>query len=117
VAGTLWVVERSLQRWLADLDGARLRLAFMEMWQRAAIFYLHARPLFSKRATEIAIDEAIAWRLENQPWPMTLPRSAQPLLVGRRMPRRGGAVYRSLESDWGELFFDGSTPAFFAPAF
>src|SRR5262249_58532881 len=53
--GMLWVVTRSLVRWLPDLDGVRLRRAYMEIWQRAAIHYLHALPLVSKRGTRIAM--------------------------------------------------------------
>ncbi len=122
--GMLWVVGRSLRPWLPDLDGARLRRAYMEMWQRAAILSLHARPLFSKRCTRIAMDEAIAWRLANLPWAetpprrrSTLPREARALMIGGRCPRRAGAAYGTVATPWGRLFLDGPTPAWFAPAF
>ena len=75
---------------------------------RMVVDLIRAHDGFEVTATAVDADEAAERAAETMP---------DVALLDVRMPRRGGAVYRSLESDWGELFFDGSTPAFFAPAF
>jgi hypothetical protein len=47
-----------------------------------------------------------------------LPASGvEPMRVGRRARRRPGRRYRVVDTEWGELYLDGATPAFFRPAF
>jgi hypothetical protein len=128
LASFVWALNRSLRRFLPDYSARAVERAYLHLWQRAAIGYLGAEPqLRTTRggvATGLAIDEAVAWFLERTDWSRRgagrdrpLPRGAEAVLVGRRATRRAGARYTRVETAWGDLYLEGTLPAFFRSAF
>jgi len=121
--GFVWPINRSLSRFFAGYDAARVERRYLELWQQAAIDYLRVRPLFRARPRGLATDEAIAYFLRHVDWrglgarAASLPNTAESLLGEGRMRRRTGRVYDRIESAWGDLFIADGLPAFFRPAF
>jgi hypothetical protein len=124
----VWVLNRALESCLPGYSSRAVEHADLDLWRRATIGYLGVEPLHRPRRrgrlTGIASDEAIAYYLEHVDWDArgaraaALPRAgAEPMRIVRRARRRGGRGYRRVETDWGELYLDGATPAFFRPAF
>jgi hypothetical protein len=128
LASFVWALNRSLRRFVPGYSARAVERAYLHLWQRAAIAYLGAEPqLRTTRAgvaTGLAIDEAVAWFLEQVDWSRRgagrtrpLPRGAEAVLVGRRATRRAGARYARVETAWGDLYLEGTMPAFFRSAF
>jgi hypothetical protein len=128
LASFVWALNRSLRRFLRGYDARAVERCYLDLWQRAAVGYLGVRPLprttRTGAASGLAIDEAVSYFLDHIDWPglgavgtRALPRGAEAMLIGGRATRRAGAHYRLLESAWGDLYLEGTRPAFFRSAF
>ena len=120
--GFVWPINRSLSRFFAGYDAAYVERAYLTRWQRAVVKHLHVEPLFRADPIGLATDESIGWFLRHVDWralgatpAASVPESAEPVRVDARLRRRRGPVYDRVETPWGDLFLDGSHPAFFAP--
>ncbi len=124
----VWAVNHSLARFFPGYSARAVEHAYLHLWQRAVVGYLGVMPLHRPRQrgrlTGIAIDEAVAHYLEHTDWASlgaraaSLPASgAEPLLITARALRRVGRGYRRIAGTWGDLFIDGTRPAFLRPAF
>ena len=128
LASFVWAINRSLDRFFPGYAARAVERAYLHLWQRASIGYLGVEPqLRTTRAgvaTGLAMDEAVAHFLEHADWGRRgtdgnrgLPRQAEAVRVGRRATRRPGARYTRVESGWGDLYLEGTLPAFFRSAF
>jgi hypothetical protein len=124
----VWSLNRSLRRFYPAYSARTVERTYLGLWQRAAIGYLGVRPLArTTRAgvpTGLAVDEAVAYFLEHTDWSRRgavgnrkLARQAEAVLVARRATRRAGARYARVESAWGDLYLEGTLPAFFRSSF
>lgn len=123
LSGFVWPINASVARYVAGYDSKRVEQRYLELWQSAAMQYLKVKPLFRKRPSGLATDEAVAYFLRQVDWralgarPACLPAAAEPLLGEGRTRRRSGPVYDRLTSPWGDLFVVDGLPAFFRSAF
>jgi hypothetical protein len=121
--GFVWPINTVLARWFRGYDRTRVEDAYLELWQRAAIFYMNVRPLVRLRPKGMATDEAVAYYLRHTDWGMlgataaTLPADAEALLIEGRARRRAGRVYDRVESPWGDLYLRKNLPEFFRPSY
>jgi len=119
----LWVLNRTMARFINGYDSKLVERRYLEIWQQAAIDSMRIRPLFRKKPRGIATDEAIAYFLSQVDWiglgarRARLPETAEALLIEGRMRKTRGAVYYKLGCPWGDLFFCDNRPGFFRPAF
>jgi hypothetical protein len=124
----VWALNRSLERFFPGYASRVVEHAYLELWQRAAVAYLGVRPERRTREPSAAgsglfMDEAIAHFLRARDWAShdlrasALPVGAQALMISGRAQRKRGPAYRALDTSFGQLFLDGTLPAFFRPAF
>ena len=122
--GFLWSVNTSLRRFYPRYKIAHVETAYLTLWQEQAWRFLDLKLRIRRQPRGIAVDESLAQFLQAVDWvrlgavpTTTLPRNAEPLLIGDRSRRQPGGVYKRLECEWGELFIHRGMPAFFRPAF
>lgn len=120
----VWSLNTSLARYFPRYDPAAVERRYLRLWREQAIHYLEVEPLISDEPKGIAMDEALDYFLSHADWRkvgctegVSLPSSAEPLPSDDQIRRRGGSVYRRVESAWGDLYLDGDRPVFLRPAF
>jgi hypothetical protein len=122
--GFVWAVNHAVQECFPAYRKDLVNKLYLELWQKAAAGYLGVTPLFDAASGRIAVDEAIALYLRETDWAKhgprpraRLPEAAEPLVTGKRTRRRAGPAYARIRTAWGDLYLDGSEPAFLMPAF
>lgn len=122
--GFLWSVNTSLARFFPRYQAAAVERGYLALWREQGLRFLGLNLRLRRKPRGISTDESLAEFLRQVDWMRlgsaaraSLPRNAEPLLIGGRSRRRPGAVYERVECAWGELFLDAGLPAFFCPAF
>ena len=122
--GFLWSVNTSVRRFFPRYKIAHVESGYLALWQDRALHFLNLKLRMRRKPRGCAVDESLVQFLQAVDWARlgavartALPRNAEPLLIGGRSRRQHGRVYERVECEWGELFIDRGTPAFFRPAF
>jgi len=120
----VWSVNASTARYFPRYDARRVERAYLALWRDEVIRHLRVEPLISRAPRGLATDEALTYYLSHVDWAAAggrngarLPASAEALPHHGILRRRAGAVYQRIESEWGDLYVDRGSPAFFRPAF
>lgn len=120
----VWSVNVSIARYFRRYDARRVERAYLALWRDEVIRHLRVEPRISRSPRGLATDEALSYYLSHADWAAAggranarLPTAAEPLPHHGTLRRRAGPVYRRIESEWGDLYIDRGSPAFFRPAF
>jgi hypothetical protein len=126
LAGFLWGLKHSLERYFssAEYNAAHIEHTYLLLWQEASIRFLGLKPLLRTDRPGLATDDAVSHYLRHHDWDLlgatsghTLPDGVERVGVLGGARRRSGAIYKRLESAWGDLFLLDGLPLFFRPAF